>query len=51
MILGPVDFFNLMEKILCSMMNNTLPNIPTVNSAMGFIGLSVYLDSIMPKGH
>lgn len=47
MILGPVDFFNLMEKILCSMMNN----IPTVNSAMGFIGLSIYPDSIMPKGH
>ena len=51
MILEPVDLLNLVEKILCSVMNNILHNIPIVNSVMCFIGLSIYLDSIMPKGH
>lgn len=49
LILGPVDLFNLMGKILCNVMNNILHNISTVNSAMGFIGFSIYLDSVMPK--
>lgn len=40
---------NLMEKILCNVMNNILHNISRVNSAMGFIGFSIYLDSVMPK--
>ena len=51
MILEPVDLLNFMEKILCSVMNNILHNIPIVNSVMRFIGLSIYLDSIMPKGY
>ena len=48
MILEPVDLLNLMEKILCRVMNNILHNIPIVNSVTRFIGLS-YHDSIMPK--
>lgn len=47
LILEPIDVLSLMKKMLCNVMNN----IPTVNSAMVFTGFSIYLDSIMPKGH
>lgn len=43
-ILGPINLLNFME-------DTVMNKISAVNSAMGFIGLSIYIDSLMPKGH
>lgn len=43
-ILGPINLLNFME-------DTVMNKISAVNSAMGFIGLSIYIDSLIPKGH